>query len=93
MGDAVGAGPDCVEAMRRRKAGEYGPHLEELAEQGVLYRPLCFSTHGRLHPDATAILTNVAKRAARRRGPRASWKKDAEAFELGDGQSGAESLP
>ena len=66
--DAVGAGPDCVEAMRRRKEGEYGPHLEELAEQGILYWPLCFSAQGRVRPDATALLTKMAKRAARRRG-------------------------
>ena len=66
--DAVGAGSDCVESMRRRKVREYEQHLAELAEQNILYRPCCFSAYGRAHPDATALLTNVAKRASRRRG-------------------------
>jgi len=66
--DAVGAGSDCVEAMRRRKVGEYAGHVEELAEQAIYYRPLTFSAFGRVHPEAVALLTNVAKVAARRRG-------------------------
>ena len=66
--DAVGAGDDCVEAMRRAKMAEYAAELPELEEQGVYYRPLIFSAYGRPHPDATAIMTTIAKRAARRRG-------------------------
>ena len=66
--DAVGAGTDCVEAMRQRKAGEYADHFEEMEAQGVFYRPVTFSAYGRPHPDATAMLATIAKRAARRRG-------------------------
>ena len=39
-----------------------------MAEQGIYYRPLTFSSYGRAHPDAVALLTTVAQRAARRRG-------------------------
>ena len=66
--DATGAGTDRVEAMRQEKVAEYAGHLEELGEQNVVYRPLAFSAFGRVHPDATVLLTNMAKRAARRRG-------------------------
>ena len=57
-----------MEAMRQEKVAEYANHLEELAEQNVVYRPLAFSAFGRVHPDATVLLTSVAQRAARRRG-------------------------
>ena len=66
--DAVGAGTDCVESARRSKVAEYGDQLAELEARNIFYRPLTFSAFGRAHPEATAILTNVAKRAARRRG-------------------------
>ena len=64
---------------RRRKMREYGPHLDELAAQNIYYRPCCFSSYGRVHPEAVALLSNIAKIAARRRGQRA----------IGEAQRGA----
>jgi len=66
--DAVGAGEDCVETMRREKVAAYETDRPELEEQGIFYRPLTFSAYGRPHPEATAIMTTIAQRAARRRG-------------------------
>ena len=66
--DAVGAGEDCVETMRRDKVAEYEADRPELEEQGIYYRPLTFSAYGRPHPEVSAIMTTIAQRAARRRG-------------------------
>ena len=66
--DAVGAGDDCLETMRLRKRNRYGAFLAELEDQGVEYRPLVWSCWGREHADTTAVLTRLARRAARRRG-------------------------
>ena len=40
----------------RRKLGDYGPHLAEMAAEGIQYRPMGFPRYGRLHPDAERIL-------------------------------------
>ena len=66
--DAAGAGADCAESMRRRKANRYAPHAHELAASRVVYRPLIWSCYGREHPDTSAALLAIARRAARRRG-------------------------
>lgn len=42
--------------------------MEEMRLQGVTYEPVTFSAFGRVHPDAVAPITNMAKNAARRRG-------------------------
>ena len=63
------AGDDCTESMRVRKRGVFSFHLEALGAEGVEYRPLVWSCWGREHPDTTAVLTSLARRAARRRGP------------------------
>ena len=51
------------------KVAEYEADRPELEAQGIYYRPLTFSAYGRPHPDTTAIMTTIAQRAARRRGP------------------------
>ena len=66
--DAQHAGQDCTEAMRVRKRGVYARHLEALHAEGVEYRPLVWSCWGQEHPDTTAALTAMARRAARRHG-------------------------
>ncbi len=65
---ASGAGADCCEAMYQRKLRDYGPYLAELAEHNIRYIPLTFSAFGRIHPEAMAVLTGIAQRAARRKG-------------------------
>ena len=62
------AGADCTESMRRRKRAVYARYLDALAAEGVDYQPLTWSCWGREHPDTTAVLTQLARRAARRRG-------------------------
>ena len=66
--DAAGAGPDCTESMRRRKLTRYGRFLQELLATHVIYRPLIWSCYGREHADTTAVITAIARRAARRQG-------------------------
>ena len=66
--DARHAGEDCAEAMRVRKRGVYARHLSALEAEGVQYRPLVWSCWGREHPDTTAVLTQLARQAARRHG-------------------------
>ena len=65
---ASGAGADCCEAMYQRKLRDYGAYLEELAEENIRYIPLTFSSLGRVHPQAMAVFTGIAMRAARRKG-------------------------
>ena len=43
-------------------------HLPALEAEGIEYRPLVWSCWGREHPDTTAVLTMLARHAARRRG-------------------------
>ena len=54
--DAAGAGDDACAAAVSRKlgVGGYGPYLEELAADGVDYRPLAWTCWGRPHVDAAA---------------------------------------
>ena len=66
--DAAGAGEDCCESMRLKKRATYERFLPELEAQGIEYRPLIWSCWGREHPDTTAVLEQVSRRAARRRG-------------------------
>ena len=54
--------------MRARKQAKYAPYLPALSGEGVEYRPLVWSCWGREHPDTTAVLTQLARQAARRRG-------------------------
>lgn len=62
------AGPDCLEAMQRRKQAKYREVAVQLEQQGVEYRPILWSCWGREHADTTAVLTQIARRAARRGG-------------------------
>ena len=69
--DAMGAGDDCCETMFARKRRDYSRFLREMEEeQGILYRPMVWSTWGRCHPEAQKILSDLAKVAARRHGNR-----------------------
>ena len=65
---AQNAGPDCTEAMRKRKVRRYARFVPELEAQHIQYRPVIWSSWGREHADTTSVLTELAKRAARRRG-------------------------
>ena len=59
---------DCTELYKNKKLRKYGRHFAEFAKQGVQYMPLIWSSWGRPHADCTAVLRNLACRAARRRG-------------------------
>ena len=65
---AANAGEDCTESMRRRKRDVYARYLPALEAEGVRYTPMAWSCWGREHADTTAVLTALARRAARRRG-------------------------
>ena len=52
--------------MRRRKEAKYAPFRTEPVDAHVVYRPLTWSCYGREHPDTTAVLHGVCRRAARR---------------------------
>ena len=66
--DARNAGEDCTESMRRRKRAVYARYLGAMEGEGVEYKPLVWSCWGREHPETTAVLTQLARQAARRRG-------------------------
>ena len=66
--DSIGAGPDCCEAMMRRKLGTYSDHFHELSARGVRYVPFALSCYGRLHPEAAVTVSQLAAAAARRQG-------------------------
>ena len=59
---------DCAEAMRVRKRGVYSRFLGALEDEGVRYTPVVWTCWGREHPETTAVLTQLARQAARRRG-------------------------
>jgi hypothetical protein len=65
---AVASGKDCTETMRKRKEAKYAPFRTELVDAHVVYRPLIWSCYGREHPDTTAVLHALCRRAARRQG-------------------------
>ncbi len=48
------------------------PFADALEASGVQYCPFAVSCWGRLHPSALAMLTNLAKRQARREGTTSS---------------------
>merc|ERR1712012_778717 len=52
--------------MAARKSAEREPYREEMAEEGVTFRPVVFSCWGRPHPGATAALRSMSQSAARR---------------------------
>ena len=66
--EALNAGVDCAESMRLRKRQAYSRHLPALEAEGIEDRPLVWSCWGWEHPDTTAVLTMLARQAARRRG-------------------------
>ena len=51
-----------------KKLAHYRPHCDELAAQGIRYRPKAISCYGRLHPEAVHVLAAVAQKAVRRYG-------------------------
>jgi hypothetical protein len=66
--EASGAGRDCTEALRRRKLREHQVYEEDMRRAGLTYVPMAWSAFGRPHDVAHAVLGNVARMAARRRG-------------------------
>ena len=66
--DSAGSGSDACVAMHASKLHEYAGVLEELAEEGVQYRPLVWSCWGRPYSDAAAAVRSMATAASRRRG-------------------------
>ena len=66
--DSAGAGPDCCEAMVRKKLRTYAAHLPELAGKGIRYVPMAISCYGRLHPEAALVVRRLSVAAARRQG-------------------------
>ena len=57
--------------MFNRKRHAYRKVLDELENrEGILYRPLVWSTWGRMHPEAQVILKAMSVQAARRHGLR-----------------------
>ena len=65
---AAAAGDDAAEAMWQRKIAERESVQEELQQAGIRYRPMVFTTFGRPHPAASAIIDHIVKKAARRKG-------------------------
>ena len=65
---AAGAGLDCVVTMHDRKLAAMAVHQAALSAASVEYQPFAVSCWGRLHPAALGMLTNAAKRLARRKG-------------------------
>ena len=62
------AGDDCLETMAVMKRRKYARYESEMAEQGIVYRPLTFSCYGRRHPDTTQFMKEAAAKAARCKG-------------------------
>ena len=65
---AVASGKDCSETMRKRKEVKHAPFRTELEDAHVVHRPFIWSRYGRGHPDTTAVLHALCRRAARRQG-------------------------
>jgi hypothetical protein len=80
---ASGAGADCVESMRQRKAARIEPFANELERGGIVYKPIVFSCFGRPHADAKKLIQNFARRVARRRGTEAAVEERRLAGRLG----------
>ena len=54
--------------MFQRKLGTYAEHAAGLRQRGIRYLPLVYSCYGRAHPEASAALEAIARRACRRHG-------------------------
>ena len=65
---ASAAGRDCCNSAVARKMDEYADDLPALEQQGIQYVPLAWSCYGREHERVSSVMTNVARRAARRKG-------------------------
>jgi hypothetical protein len=65
---AATAGEDAAESMYERKLAERRPIEAELEAQGIRYMPVVWTTFGRAHAEAEAVLRHLAKKTARRRG-------------------------
>ena len=57
---AQGAGEDCAETYRRRKLARYAPFAPQLADEGVVYRPLIWTSFGREHAETSSALLRIA---------------------------------
>ena len=68
---AAGAGSDCVESMRQRKAARIEPHSPELEAAGIEYRPITLSCFRRPRPEAKQLMQAFGRRLARRKGSEA----------------------
>ena len=75
--EASGEGLQSAErscAQRQSQtARQYAPFLPDPGAEGLVYRPLVWSCYGREHPDTSAVLERLARRAARRGAP-GSWR-------------------
>ena len=78
---ALGTSGDFLEAARRRKCDTYAHCKDDIIQNVMFYRALPWSTHGREHPDTTATLIILARRAARRKGW-SCWKCALREFRL-----------
>ena len=59
---------DCTEAMRLKKRAVYSRHAAAMRDEGLEYKPLIWSCWGRERPDTTAVLQQLARQVARRKG-------------------------
>ena len=66
--DSAGSGPDACIAMHAEKLRHYRDVLPELADEGIVYRPLIWTCWGRPHCDVGPALASMAAAASRRRG-------------------------
>ena len=79
----VGYGVDVTEVGKQEELQHYGPHLQELEEEGIRYQPAVFSAYGRFHIDVKVMLKEAARRAALREcgesesALRSRWTQDA----------------
>ena len=65
---ASDAGEDAAESMRRDKLDYYEDHIDDLAAQGIVFKPITLTAYGRRHPCATDMLHQAATTVARQRG-------------------------
>ena len=62
------AGDDACVSMVQKKMHDYGAYLDELAEDGIAYKPVVWTCWGRPHVDAVGAVRSMAQAAARRHG-------------------------
>ena len=72
---------DFLEVARQRKCDTYAHLQDDMRQSCIVYRALPWSSYGREHPDTTATLTMLARRAARRKGW-SCWKRALREFRL-----------